>query len=502
MASYRVGIIGPGLKGVEYAVAYRFHPQTELVAAADTDAETLALVCDRFAVPGYADYRDMLARERLDIVAAILPVGAQHDVVVGCAQAGIRAVQCEKPMAATLADADRMVEACRANGVSLAVGDLDRNLPEYGIARALIEAGEIGEVSSITATGGTGTELSGGGCQVLSLVRLFAGDADVAWAIGWMTDDAASDHDQGGAGYLRFVTGAEAVLHRSPDARGMGIEAAGSRGVIRVSADVVRLWRRPDEDPGVPAAERDSWQRLQPVDEVFPEGSIRNADKGSRDGWVVPANRQAATVQAPDARGMGIEAAGSRGVIRVSADVVRLWRRPDEDPGVPAAERDSWQRLQPVDEVFPEGSIRNADKGSRDGWVVPANRQAATVQALVTALDSGEAPPSDGINGRAVLEMAIAIRESHRQGHAPVRLPLADRNLRLIPKRRRLQDKKPFLWPGVVPARAAQAARHGGCLILIVFDAGTWSVSPSWRFGEHMILRRDDRFALLSKITQ
>ena len=347
---------------MEYAVAYRFHPQTELVAAADTDAETLALVCDRFAVPGYADYRDMLARERLDIVAAILPVGAQHDVVVGCAQAGIRAVQCEKPMAATLADADRMVEACRANGVSLAVGDLDRNLPEYGIARALIEAGEIGEVSSITATGGTGTELSGGGCQVLSLVRLFAGDADVAWAIGWMTDDAASDHDQGGAGYLRFVTGAEAVLHRSPDARGMGIEAAGSRGVIRVSADVVRLWRRPDEDPGVPAAERDSWQRLQPVDEVFPEGSIRNADKGSR-----------------------------------------------------------------------------------DGWVVPANRQAATVQALVTALDSGEAPPSDGINGRAVLEMAIAIRESHRQGHAPVRLPLADRNLRLIPKRRRLQDKKPFL---------------------------------------------------------
>ena len=363
MASYRVGIIGPGLKGVEYAVAYRFHPQTELVAAADTDAETLGLVCDRFAVPGYADYREMLAHEQLDIVAAILPVGAQHDVVVGCcAQAGIRAVQCEKPMAATLAEADRMVEACRANGVSLAVGDLDRNLPEYGIARALIDAGEIGEVSSITATGGSGTELSGGGCQVLSLVRLFAGDADAAWVTGWMAHDAASDHDQGGAGYMRFVTGAEAILHRSADARGMGIEAAGSRGVIRVSADVLRLWRRPDEDPGAPAAERDSWQRLQPVGGVFPKESIRNADKGSR-----------------------------------------------------------------------------------DGWVVPANRQAATVQALVTALDAGEAPPSDGINGRAVLEMAIAIRESHRQGHAPVRLPLADRSLRLIPKQRRLQHKKPFL---------------------------------------------------------
>ena len=281
MASYRIGIIGPGHKGVEYAVAYRFHPQTEVVAAADPDAETLGMFCDRFGVPGYADYREMLARERIDVAAAILPVAPNPDVVVACAQAGVRAVQCEKPMAATLADADRMVEACRANGVSLAVGDLDRNLPEYGTALALIEAGEIGEVSSITATGGSGTELSGGGCQVLSLVRLFAGDADVAWAIGWMANDAESDHDQGGAGYFRFVTGTEAVLHRSADARGMGIEAAGSRGVIRVSDNVVRMWRRPDQDPGAPAAERDSWQRLQPVDGVFPEGSIRNWDKGS-----------------------------------------------------------------------------------------------------------------------------------------------------------------------------------------------------------------------------
>ena len=137
-----------------------------------------------------------------------------------------------------------------------------------------------------------------------------------------------------------------------------------------------------------------------------------------------------------DARGMGIEAAGSRGVIRVSDNVVRMWRRPDEDPGAPVAERDSWQRLQPVDGVFPEGSIRNWDKGSHDGWGIPANRQAATVQELVTALDAGDAPLSDGINGRAVLEMAIAIRESHRKGYAPVRLPLADRSLRLLPTSR------------------------------------------------------------------
>ena len=367
-------------------MAYRFHPQTEVVAAADTDAETLGLFCDRFEVPGYADYREMLASERLDIVAAILPVGPNPDVVVEQRpEPGCKAVQCEKPMAATLVDADRMVEACRANGVALAVGDLDRNLPEYGTARALIEAGEIGEVSSITATGGTGTELSGGGCQVLSLVRLFAGDADVAWAIGWMADDAASDHDQGGAGYLRFVTGTEAILHRGPDARGMGIEAAGSRGVIRVSADVVRLWRRPDEDPGAPAAERDSWQRLQPVDGVFPEGSIRNADKGSRDGWVVPRQPPGG-----DRAGAGYRA--------------RLRRGPGE------------RRHQ---------RPRGAGDGDRHARIAPAWPCAGAAAA-------GRPQPAADPDTEA---------------------PAA-------------QEAVP--GPGVVPARAAQATRHGGSLITVL----------------------------------
>ena len=51
-------------------------------------------------------------------------------------------------------------------------------------------------------------------------------------------------------------------------------------------------------------------------------------------------------------------------------------------------------------------------------------------------------PRSSGDNGRIVLEMAIALRESERRGFSPVKLPLEDRGLKIIPARSRLHYKK------------------------------------------------------------
>jgi hypothetical protein len=66
------------------------------------------------------------------------------------------------------------------------------------------------------------------------------------------------------------------------------------------------------------------------------------------------------------------------------------------------------------------------------------------VQSIVDALELNIEPRSSGDNGRKVLEMAIAIRESHRGGHAPVKLPLADRTLRLFARKSRMENKKPI----------------------------------------------------------
>ena len=51
-------------------------------------------------------------------------------------------------------------------------------------------------------------------------------------------------------------------------------------------------------------------------------------------------------------------------------------------------------------------------------------------------------PRANGDNGRKALEIGIALRESHRQGQCPVRLPLTDRSLRIIPSASRRLAKK------------------------------------------------------------
>ena len=356
MAKYRVGVIGCGRKGGQHARAYALNPLTEVVAFADTDSENLELYCKYYGVPGYSDYRELLEKEQIDIAAPILPVRPNPEVVIGCAEARVQAILCEKPIAATLADADRMVEVCQSRGIKFGSGDLDRNLPQYWKAREIIESGELGEVKSLNFTGGSGTEMSGGGCQLFSLMRLFAGDANVGWVIGWVADDPESDHDQGVAGYLRFTNGIEAFMHRDPDARGNGFEVSCSRGVFRSNNGFLHLWKADDD------VARPTWASLKKVEGVFPETSVYGRMSGSY---------------------------------------------------------------------------------GDDGWRWPGDRNIATVQSIVDSLEKDIEPRGSGDNGRKVLEIAIALRESHRRGHVPVRLPLEDRSLRLFPKSSRMDNKKP-----------------------------------------------------------
>ena len=77
MVNYRVGLIGAGRKGTQHARAYMLDERAEVVAVADGDPENLSLFQKRTGVVGYADYREMLEKEGVDIAAPILPVWRQ-----------------------------------------------------------------------------------------------------------------------------------------------------------------------------------------------------------------------------------------------------------------------------------------------------------------------------------------------------------------------------------------------------------------------------------------
>src|ERR671911_1680165 len=140
-----VALIGSGRMGSFHGETLaRRIPRARLVAVADPApdaAERLAaaLGADRAST----DPAEVLADPAVDAVVIAAPARFHADLVVAAAGAG-KAVFCEKPMALTLADADRAIAAARAAGVVLQVGFNRRFAPDWAAARALLADGRLG----------------------------------------------------------------------------------------------------------------------------------------------------------------------------------------------------------------------------------------------------------------------------------------------------------------------------------------------------------------------
>src|SRR5262245_52247565 len=115
----RVAILGLGHWYSAYGLAraLREYPKAELVAAAWQNQHQLDTFTRTFGVNGYRDYEELLAREEIDIVHLAAPV-AQLEMLTLLAARHRKHIILGKPMAMNLAQADRMVEAVEAAGVS------------------------------------------------------------------------------------------------------------------------------------------------------------------------------------------------------------------------------------------------------------------------------------------------------------------------------------------------------------------------------------------------
>ncbi len=159
-----------------------------VVAVADPEEEgRLKAASDVDAERTYADYRDMLSSEDLDLVT-VGPrwVDCHEEMVLACIEAGCH-VYCEKPLAADLASADRMVAAADASGVKLAVAHQGVYLPQVHRVKQMLADGAIGPVLEIQATGkqdrrGGGEDMIVLGTHLLNMMRFFAGDVVWMWA--------------------------------------------------------------------------------------------------------------------------------------------------------------------------------------------------------------------------------------------------------------------------------------------------------------------------------
>jgi len=294
--AYRAGVIGhTGRGGFSHGldVAFLGLPGVELVAVADPDeAGRAAAVARTGATCAYADYVEMLGRERPDLVAvAPSDLDQREAMVIAAAESVARAIYCEKPLARSLDEADRMLAACAARGVKLAVAHQNRGMPAPRLLKRLIAGGKIGTLRRLRAwpkqdSRGGGLELLIHGTHMFDLMRLFGGDAhwcharvtsggrDVTaadavpaqHAAGLMAgDDVVAEYGFGGA-----VTGQFESM-RSDDSGGsayLRMEVSGSAGTLAFWSDQaspVYFSPRPHPLPQTRAGPAE-WQRLEPTE--------------------------------------------------------------------------------------------------------------------------------------------------------------------------------------------------------------------------------------------
>ena len=141
---------------VSYSMALHDRPEVELVAAADRDVNRLRICGERFGINKlYSDAKEMLQKEKLDILAISTNVKGRAELTVLAVEYGAKGIMTEKPMAYSLEETDQMVEVCKNAGVPLVCGSTSASHPSMASAKQLIQDGAIGEVLSYDISSNT-----------------------------------------------------------------------------------------------------------------------------------------------------------------------------------------------------------------------------------------------------------------------------------------------------------------------------------------------------------
>lgn len=141
----KVGIIGAGFFGEKHAQAIAELAEVRLVAVSRTDPAALAEFTRQYGGRGYPNYVDLLNDDQVELVVIATPHHRHTEITVQAAQAG-KHILLEKPMAPTLAECDRILQAATGAKIKLMVGHVNQFARAYQVARELLASGELGEV--------------------------------------------------------------------------------------------------------------------------------------------------------------------------------------------------------------------------------------------------------------------------------------------------------------------------------------------------------------------
>lgn len=292
----RYGLIGCGYVCQHHVDAIQALDGAKLVAVCDAQRDRAEQVAGKAGVGRvFADYRDLLALNEVDVVVNLLPTHLHRAVTAGAARQG-KHVFVEKPIANTVAEAREMVRACREAGMKLCVGHSHRYFPTMQEARRIIAEGFLGDLNKIrvvncsyTPTRGQalswhwdpsispGTLLDTGIHYVDDIRYLSGAEIEEVHALVRCSRPEDVRLPDDGVALMRLTNGATALWEVSDGqhtgkgkiSRGEGIEVYGTRGSLTASLGgaLTAFWVTPEGKEVIHEAKLSSsfpdiWRRL------------------------------------------------------------------------------------------------------------------------------------------------------------------------------------------------------------------------------------------------
>ncbi len=275
MGKLRVGVIGCSGIGTTHASGLVGLSNVELAAGCDFVQNTLDAFKAKYQgnwdnISLYTNHQKMLAAEDLDIVTVATSDHRHADLVVDAANAGVKGIFCEKPMATSVEDADRMLEATEQNGTILSIDHTRRWQPLWRHTKEdVVDAGRIGDVVYVIGT------LSGGramlfrnGTHLVDAICYFA-DSTPEWVSAELENGYEGYNEYKGDGghvpatepsahgYIHFANGVRGYYAGGPKTTqsGFRLEIVGTNGYILISDKGATI----HQGDSVKAIEAPSW---------------------------------------------------------------------------------------------------------------------------------------------------------------------------------------------------------------------------------------------------
>lgn len=218
-----LAIIGAGYIGSLHAQMVDLSDKVNLIAVVERSEEMGKQIAKKYGCKWYADAREMLENEEIDIVDICLPTFLHEEYALLAAEYK-KHILCEKPVTLTVDSFDRMVQAAKNAGVKFMVAQSVRFSASSIEIKKRYDAGEFGDVKMVYANRLTqhpawanwhhDPSLSGGGLYDLHIhdidfARYLFGPVKKVYALGYKNEDGCYNHV---ISSLTFVNGVKAVI--------------------------------------------------------------------------------------------------------------------------------------------------------------------------------------------------------------------------------------------------------------------------------------------------